>query len=292
MALALPILLATILDPRIQPLLDRVSEEARVFAEKSPRFLGTEKLTQRGRVAPPRFRLRRGANQDEAPTIAYRTTELVSEYGFGVWPGLPEELHEIRAVVLVNGRQVRDRGKARLELSEGMASDMDRLTKQMLQDMEAHGLVGAVSDLGQLVLLFSRAHLREFEFEVMPDTILEKDAVAVLAYRQTKGSGARVYHGEMTKVPMSGELWIRRRDGMPVRITADMPLKEGKYAVLHRLSVDYALTPHGVLMPSKSKYSRQQGSLQMVETEATYTDFKMFAADAEIKFLAEGEPTQ
>jgi hypothetical protein len=292
MALALPLLLAAFVDPQIQPLLERVSEEARVFTEKSPLFLGVEKLTQRGRVAPPRFRLRRGAKQDEAPTIAYRTTELVSEYGFGSWPGLPGQLHEIRSVVSVNGRQIKERAKARLELSEGMSSDMDRLTKQMLQDMEAHGLVGAVSDLGQIVMLFNRARLRDFDFQVLPDTTLDDEAVAVLAYRQTGGDSGRVYHHEMTKVPMSGELWIRRRDGMPMRVTASMPLKEGKYAVIHQMTVTYLPTRQGVLMPSKATYSRTQDSVLMVETEAAYTDFKMFSADTEIKFVTEDDRTQ
>ena len=287
------VLLAAIADPRIAPLLERVSEEAHVFAQRSSRFIGVETLTQRGRIAPPRFRLRKGANAAETPALAYRTTKLVSEYGFSVLKEAQGELREVRSVVSVNGRAVKDRRQARLELAEGMTGDMDRVNKQMLLDLEAYGLVGAATDLGQMLMLFNRAKLPEFEFTMLPDTVLENEPVAVLGYRQNAGGAASVYHGrEVARVPMSGEIWIQRGTGQPVRITAEMPLKEGKYAVIHRIAVDYALSPLGVLLPSRSSYSRQQDSLLLVETQATYTDFKMFSAEAEIKFLAEGDKEQ
>ena len=291
MALALPVLLAAILDPRIPPLLERVTEEARVFTERCQKFVGVEKLTQKGRIAPPRFRLRKGAQASEVPAIAYRTTELMSEYGFGRLPGLGGEVKEIRLVTAVNGRPVRDRPAARLQLAEGMDSDMDRLTKQMLQDMEAYGMVGAVTDMGQMLMLFNRTRLGDFDFTMLPDTIRDGEPVAVLTYRQSGGEAAtRVYHREVARIPISGELWIRRASGQPLRITAELPLKEGKFAVVHSLSVDYAQSPQGVMLPSRAAYSRRQDSVLMVETEAVYSDFKMFSAEAEIKFLAADEP--
>ena len=281
---------AAVVDPRIPQLLERVSEEARVFTEKSPQLLGVETLSQRGRVAPPRFRLRKGASSEDAPQVAYRTIEMVSEFRFGMLPSAPNELREIRVVTAVNQRPVRDSVKARLALTEGMASDLDRLNKQMLQDLEAYGLVGAASDAGQLIMLFRRAHLDELAFELAGAAEHHGKAVTRLSYRQISGAGARVYHREMARVKLSGELWVRDSDGMPVRVTAEMPAKEGKYSVVHRFAVDYAPSRHGVVMPAEVAYQRIQDSLLMVETKATYSDFKMFAADAEIKFLAEGDP--
>ncbi|MBM3793217.1 MAG: hypothetical protein FJW31_03940 [Acidobacteria bacterium] len=140
-ASALVILLA-VADPRLASILERVSEEAQVFAEKSPRVVGVEQFTQRGRIAPPRFRLRKGADPNAAPGLGYRRTVMVSEYGFGMLKEAPGDIREIRRVISVNGRPVTGNCPAsRLELSEGMASDADRLNKQMLQDMEANGLV-------------------------------------------------------------------------------------------------------------------------------------------------------
>lgn len=290
MALALPVLLAAILDPRIPPLLERVSEEARVFTEKSSKFLGVETLTQKGRVAPPRFRLRKGVGESEAPAIAYRTTEVVSEYAFGFLPGMGDELKEIRVVTSVNGKPVRDQAKARLELAEGMSSDMERLSKQMLQEMESYGLVGAVTDVGQMLMLFNRARLNDFEFTLMQDTVRDGELVAVLAYRQIRGEEARVYHREVARVALAGELWVSRVTGQPLRITAELPVREGKFNVVHEFSVDYALSKQGVLLPSQATYARKQDALLMVETKSVYTDFKMFTSDVEIKFEVEGEP--
>ncbi len=287
------VLLAAIVDPHIAALLDRVSEEARVFADKSPRFVGVEKLTQRGRIAPPRFKLRQGANANDAPAIAYRTTELISEYSFGSLKGAPGELREIRLVVAVNGRPIRNQMKARLELAEGMSGDRDRLNKQMVLDLEAYGLVGAATDLGQMLMLFSRAKLDELELSLLPDGQLGGEAVAVVGYRQKGELAARVYHGkEAANMPLQGELWIRRGTGQPARITAEGLLKERKHTVRHSFAVDYELSPQGVLLPARCTYRRMQNTLLTVETVATYTDFKMFSADAEIKFAVEGEAPQ
>ncbi len=288
------VLLAAIVDPRIAALLDRVSEEARVFTDQSPRYVGVEKLTQRGRMAAPRFKLRQGGNPNDAPTIAYRTTELISEYSFGSLKEAPGELREIRLVVAVNGRPIRNQMKARLELAEGMSGDRDRLNKQMLLDMEANGMVGAATDLGQMLMLFSRAKLEQLEFTMLPDGQLGEEAVAVLGYRQ-KGelAAARVYHGkEAADMPLQGELWIGRSTGLPIRITAEGLLKEGKHTVRHSFAVDYGLSAQGVLLPVSCTYRRMQNALMTVETVATYTDFKMFSVDAEIKFAVEGEPQQ
>ena len=292
MALAVPVLLAVLVDPRISPLLERVSEEAQVFTQKSPEFLGVETLSQRGRIAPPRFKLRKGANPAEVPGVAYRTTAIVSEYRFGNLPGAPRELHEIRVVTAVNGKPVRDRLKARLELAEGMSTDLDRFNKQTLQDLEAYGMVGAVTESGQMLMLFNRNRLSDFEFEVLPDVIHEGEPVAVLGYRQTRGRAARVYHRAMERVPLAGELWIRRSNRQPVRITAEMPVVERRSAVLHTIAVDYAPSRDGsVLLPAAVTYSRVQEGLLMVETKAVYSDFKRFSAETEIKFVAEGDPS-
>jgi hypothetical protein len=282
------VLLAALIDPRIAPLLDRVSEEARVFAEKCPNFLGVEHLAQRGRVAPPRFRLRRGANSSDAPATAFRTTEMVSEYGFGSAKGSPD-IHELRVVVSVNGKTVRDRKQARQELTGGMTSDQDRLVLQMLLDLEKHGMVGAVADLGQLLLMFTRGQLNEFEFSLEPDAAHDSEPVTVIGYRQNSGT-ARVYHTKaMSKVPLSGQIWVRKSDGRPVRVTAGMAVKEGRNSVVHDMSADYTLSNHGVLLPARTAYSRTQDGLLLVENKYTYSDFKMFSADVEIKFLAEGD---
>ena len=205
MAFAVPMLLAVLADPRISPLLERVSEEARVFTEKSPQYLGVETLTQRGRIAPPRFKLRKGANPSEVPGVSYRTTEIVSEYRFGNLPADPGQMRELRVVTGVNGKAVRDKLKARLELAEGMSSDLDRFNKQMLQDLEAYGLVGAVIDSGQILMLFTRRELSNFDFEVLPDLVYEGEAVAVLGYRQSRGRAAKIYHRSLERLPLAGD---------------------------------------------------------------------------------------
>lgn len=287
------VLMAT-LDPRLTPILTRVSEEAQVFAQKAPKFLGVERMKQKGRAAPPRFKVRFGADPKDAPEAGFKTTELVSEYAFGALKAAPHEIRELRRVVAVNGKPVREKLRARLELAQGMASDADRVNRQMLQDLEAHGLIGAATDLGQMLLMFQRPALKDLEFDVrrLNDRI-GNEPVTVLGYRQVGDRLGRIYHGrEMSRVALSGELWVRQSDFIPLRITADLPVTEGKNSVLHQMTVEYAPGPQGVVLPTRTSYLRRQNALLLVETTAEYTDFKMFSADADIKFLAEGEDSQ
>ncbi len=296
-ATALGILLA-VADPRLASVLDRVSEEARVFAEKSPRLVGVERLKQRGRIAPPRFRLRKGANPNEAPSLGYRQTVMVSEYGFGMLKDAPGEIREIRRVLSVNEKAVAPvQPRARLELSEGMASDADRLNKQMLQDMEANGLVGAVSDVGQMLLMFTRPQLKNFQFSFQGERAGDAangTPVAVWRYRQKDQEndqfGVHIYSGrELQHVPLEGELCVRTSDGMPVRITAQIQLREGRAKVTHLMTVEYAAGKQGMLLPARTTYTRRENDLIYVETEAVYSDFRMFGADTNITFTVDEE---
>jgi hypothetical protein len=271
-------------------ILERVSEEAEVFFQAAPRMVGQETLVHKGRRAAARFKSAPGAPPQQVP-VAFSRRELVSEFGFGSLKGAPEDLRELRQVVKVDGRAVAKAEKARQTLAFNMASEDDRARKRMLETFEKHGLVGAAMDFAQAVLLFRRASLATYEFEYFMQGMAGLDTAWVFKYRQKGGEGMRVYGDkELARPKMAGELWVRRRDHVPLKVTFAVETKEHGQPVSHQAEVDYIHSAlHGILLPSRVQYTRSVRGEPMVENVATYSGFRMFKADADIKFTAAEE---
>jgi len=273
----------------LDPILARVSEEAEVFQQTAPKIIGVERLESSGRRAPSRFKILLGGN---AVAPRYTVKVVVSEYGFGAFREAPEALRELRQVVSVDGRKVSTPEKARETLARNMSSEDDRQRKRLLQEFESYGTIGATTDLGQMLLLFRRRQLSGYEFSFGYRDQLQGEECLVLRYRQLDSPDtASVFtQREMIRIPLAGELWVRERDSLPVRITMNVQLQEEGRPVEHRAVIDYGRTRHGVLLPSTVRYSKETEGRLVVENTHTYSDYKKFGADTEIRFTPTEEP--
>ncbi|MBM3793218.1 MAG: hypothetical protein FJW31_03945 [Acidobacteria bacterium] len=90
-----------------------------------------------------------------------------------------------------------------------------------------------MSDLGQMVLMFTRSQLKNVRFSFQGERAAETPGgapVAVVRYKQEGGddqTGARVYADhELHHLPLEGERWVRASDGVPVRITTQVTARE------------------------------------------------------------------
>src|SRR5579871_1237050 len=155
MAWMLPLLRA---DEQTQKMAARVSEEAEAFAKLAPEVLGTETLHQKAQKPATRFHPRVGtAATNPGPVWKERT--VVSEYGFATLADDQGALRELRQVVSVDGRKVEDTKKAQESLAKVITAKDDTRKKEVLKQFEKVGLIGAVTDFGQLILLFGRREL-------------------------------------------------------------------------------------------------------------------------------------
>lgn len=259
-------------------LLRRVAEEAESYLRMAPRAVAEETLRQRAVAVEGRFR----------PRTRQRVREIVSEYGVGELKESPGVLHEVRRVVSVDGRRVADGEKARRSLTLGLTSADERVQKHMLEDFARHSLSGAVTDLGLLVLLFSKRRLADYEFHARGETGVGAERVHAISYRQKAGSqsvtifeGRRVIHA-----PITGELLVRS-DGVPVRITLTATRQDGLTPVRDVAVVEYVPHPQGFLAPASAAHRQFRGDRLVVENVFSYTRFQVFRADAEIKFEAQ-----
>lgn len=282
-------------DQRLEAVLDRVSEEAEVFAAIAPKIIARETLRQKARKPRRRFRLRIGRSAVETPAISYRTREIVSEYGFSTFKEAPASLHELRKVLSVDGRPVTDQRKAREALTLGITKDDDRLKKKMLRQFEKHGLMGAATDFGQLVLLFLRRQINNYEFKITGNYRMGADRMLILDYKQLEGRDSLTIFEGRTAVHarLEGKLWVQESSYVPLRITLSTTVEDGKHVTVHRGNVDYFRSAFGVILPASVRYEKLVDNQVMVQNVSVYSSFRMFAVEAEIKFApVEAAPKQ
>jgi hypothetical protein len=273
--------------PSLEQIQNRLAEEAAVFLHIAPQTFAEETLQQRAVKPRPRFRLRIGDDALTPLPPRYQTREIVSEYSYSSFKASPTFLHEFRQVFSIDGQQVLAQEKARQSLSLGMRSQDDRLKKRMLEQFEKHGLIGTVTDFGQLILLFVKRRLPEYEFRIVGETRLGADPVIKVAYRQVKGAQAlTIFEGSKAiHQPLQGEIWVRKPDLAPLRITLESAREEKDQPVLRdQASVDYLMSQHGVMLPVAVVHRQFNGELLTAENIFRYSSFRKFSAASEIKF--------
>jgi hypothetical protein len=264
----------------------RLAEEAEVFAHAARNVLAQETLHQRTRKPARRFRPRIGEGAAALPKEEFLTREIVSEYGFSSFKDSPAALHEFREVTSVDGRKVQAQEKARRTLTLGVKSADDNLKKQMLRDFEKHGLTGAVTDFGQLILLFTKRRLANYTFEVSGSERIGADSAVLLSFRQIGGDERlTVFAGhEARRTPLDGVIWLREPDFRPLRIRLNSERRDGEFLVKTEATVDYAMSAHGCVLPASVAHRETAGDKLLTENRFEYTPFRKFGAESELKF--------
>jgi hypothetical protein len=271
----------------LAPFLSRVSEEADAFRQSMVKTLSEETLDQRAVLGPSRFHPRIGKGAVEAPKPRVRARQIVSEYTIGTFQETgSNDLHEFRQVVSVDGRPVQSAESARHALALGMRSQDDRIRKRMLEDFAKHGLVDIASDYGLILLEFTRRGLEKLTIAPGTESRIGTETALALNWKQTSEEGGQLaFSGRRTvREPLSGILWVRKSDGLPLRIETWAEYAESEHKIRDQASVEYTMSPHGFLTPVSVLHRHLIDGQVITENLYRYQPFKMFSSDAEIKF--------
>jgi hypothetical protein len=275
-------------DEQTQKMTARLSEEAEAFRRIATQVVATETLHQRAKKPPSRFHPRIGAAAVSAPPVEWNERHLVSEYGFAIFGGSAAAVHELRQVISIDGRKVGETAKAQDALAKAITASDDVRKKEMLKDFEKHGLVGAVTDFGQLILLFTRRELEKYEFSMKGQQWLGGTRALVFSYKQIDGpESLTVIEGKTDRLrhlKLQGEIWVRPETWLPIRITLVSQEGDAPASIREEASVDYTMTPFGALMPSTIEHRELRGGQIAAENQFTYTDFHKFGASSDVKF--------
>src|ERR1035438_3215736 len=277
------------LQPSLPDLLSRVAEEAEILQQNAPKSLTQEVLEQRALMPATRFRPRVGKKATTMPAAPPRLVvrQIVSEYSVGTLKGSAvQNLTELRQVISVDGRKVQSAASARHALSLGITSPDDRIRKRMLEDFARHGLVDIATDYGIFLLAFSKRGLENMNVVLAGEEQVGADAAWVLNWRQTSADAGML---ELIGTPASrgapqGRLLVRQSDGLPLRIQSWVEHPQATHKIRDEATVDYIQSAHGFLTPASVIHRHLVDGQVITENLYRYEPFKMFSADAEIKF--------
>jgi hypothetical protein len=273
--------------PTLPEILARVAEEAEVLEQNAPKALTQETLEHRTLVRAPHPGIRVGKAATVTPKPKLLVREIVSEYSVGtLQESSSPALVEFRQVVSVDGRRVQSAEHARHALSLGIQSPDDRVRKRMLEDFAKHGLVDVATDYGLILLAFTKRGLQNMQVKPAGETRVGTEEALVFSWRQTSAAGGELefFGNQSARRPLQGMLYVRKSDGLPLRVQAWAEHSDAKRTIRDEAAVDYALSTHGFLMPASVVHRHLVDGELKTENLYRYEPFKLFSAEAEIKF--------
>lgn len=275
-------------DELTQKMTARVSEEAEAFRKIALEVLGTEKLHQSAVKPQPRFHPR-VANGPQK--VQWQDRDVVSEYGFAAFAGQAGAIHEVRQVISVDGRKITDTKKAQDALAKAITASDDAQKKELLKEFERYGLNGAVTDFGQLLLLFTRRDIERYEFTSRGARMIGYDRALVFSYKQLDGPEALTLFEQnkgdrANRLKIEGEIRVRASDFVPLQITLAATQGDAPNTIREEAAVTYAMSKFGALLPASTEHHELRNGKIVVQNQFNYSDFHKFGASSDIKFDA------
>jgi hypothetical protein len=264
--------------------MDRMAQAAEAFENVAPQMMATETMHQRALTPPPRFKLRVGKAAEQPLTATWQEREIVSQYGYAVFGA--GSIQELRQVMAVNGKRIADQGQAQADLVKLVTGSNEQRKRRALLQFQKYGFRGGATDLGQILLLFSRYNVDRYEITYEGNRLLSSMLVQVFHYKQIDGPETLTLFrqdasskdaGLQTKhLTVEGEIWLRQSDQLPARITlvatddgSGQPLREDA-------TVDYAPSEFGTILPSQTDHKETRGGDVVSENKFTYSGFHRF----------------
>jgi hypothetical protein len=260
-------------------LIEATARAAAIFARSAPGIIARERLEQRGRRGSVQVLEQHAKEQDGNIKVKlppqFHTHVVISDYGFAEI-GKTRAIHEIRSILTIDGRTISPAGEARHALAIGIQSEDDELKHRLLENFERNRLEGAVTDFGQLILLFTGAARPHYTFKIGHERRLKGVQMIALEYTQTSGAtGLTVFHERTMNVRSThGEIWLRTEDLLPMRIIMDAETPvTGTLRVRDNAVVDYTPTPFG-LAPAHIHHMQYLGPDLLVENDLQYSGYQ------------------
>ncbi len=260
-------------------LVEATARAAAIFARSAPGIVARERLEQRGRRGFVQVLEQEAKKGDANATVKlppkFRTHIVISDYALAQL-GPARAIHELRSVLTIDGRTISPADKARHALAIGVQSEDDELKHRLLENFERNRLEGAVTDFGQLILLFTAAARPHYTFTMGHERLLNGVPMIALDYAQTSGAtGLTVFHERTMNVRSThGEIWLRTEDLLPMRIIMDAETPvTGTLHVRDNAVVDYTPTPFG-LAPAHIHHMQYLGPDLLVENDLQYSGYQ------------------
>ena len=262
-------------DTLVTQALPQIAREASQFWQAASGYFCRETLHQKA-LTMPKARLRIGRKATEPVKPEFKDREIVSFYALSAFRTTPEALHEFRQVFSVDGKPTMPEAKALQKFRSILGSKDDRARTELQEDFDQANLAVAATDFGQLILLFTRSNLEKYTFERRAPAFIGADRAMVMDFRQSAGrESLRIEEpGKQLKQPLSGQLWVRESDYVPLRITLTATRQLEKAEIRDEARVDYAPAGSSAVLPASVTYRRYVDNELKVENVSQYSDWQ------------------
>lgn len=269
----------------------RVAAHAEQFARKAAGVQTTETLVQRAYSLPPHARFAIGAAA--APVYArYLINELISDYSIApLKAGAGGTLVEFREILSLNGKAVRTPDIARKALARSVNAGEVASRKRMLEELVKLGLVDVATDFGLLLLAFTNQSQAGVEWAEAGMAFVGAEEAVVLEWRQKTGGALEFMRGKPAARPMHGWIWVRRTDGVPLRVRALFEHPERGRTIRDDTTIDFVFSPVlSCVTPVTVAHRHFVDGFLLTENLYTYQPFRLFTTDSRIEFEKPVEP--
>ena len=140
------------------------------------------------------------------------------------------------------------------------------------------------TDYGLILLAFTTRALPSLQMTPAGDGFVGTEPAERLDWVQLAG-GALEFRGKnVARRPLQGSIWLRRSDGMPLRICAWFEHDEPKHRLRDEASVDYVSSGLGFAVPATVVHRHYVDGQALTENLYTYGPFRVFTADTTLRY--------
>ena len=266
------------------PLLARTARAADEFQRNAARLVSTELLHQTSFARPPHGFLSIGAAALDVQPRFFRH-DIVSEYTIGHLKGGGQtSMLEFRELVSMDRNSIRTPAAARRALSEDVKTGEEQIRKRILAEFTKLGLVDVATDYGTILLAFTTAAQADLTLTHAGDAFVGAEDAYRIDWVQNTG-GALEFRGKrINRRPLHGSLWIRKSDGLPLRISASFEHEEPQHTLRDDATIDYAVSALDFPTPLTVTHRHFVDGQALTENLYRYEPFHLFTTDTTIHY--------
>jgi hypothetical protein len=219
---------------------------------------------------------------------AFHAHEVVSQYTVRSLRGdAAGGLLEMREVVAMDGKRVQTPEAARKALELNISTGEDRIRKKLMTTFTGFGLVDVAMDYGIMLLAFTKSGSAGMVFKPAGTSWIGTEEAIAFDWIQSSGGVLEFRGGKTTRLPLHGRIWLREKDGMPLRISAMSEHQEPKHLLRDEAAIDYVPSSFGCVTPASVVHRHYIDKELVTENLYTYAPFRRFTTDTTIRYTGE-----
>lgn len=264
-------------DTRVAAAVERLSQAAELFFSSAQQYICRERLDQKVLQPASADHIAPAKSAAGAPGDANDSYRAIDSYFAFTTVAPSAAVREIREMLKVDKKTLAEDEAGRASLRNILLGGDSAAKKKLRDRFTSEAPSGIVTDLSQMILLFDRAGVRNFNFSYARNAKLGGAPAIVIRYEQRGGNeGVHIEeNGKRSKSALEGTIWVTTtEERRPLRITMTTSRRNRKREIRDEAQVDYHWLPSGALLPAMVIYRRFDNSVLAAEDDFRYSQWE------------------